>query len=686
MFRFPVLKLSTKLILLFFTIIVLHAIVSLLSLTYIISRTNMNSMELQIQRTTDGVNRYLSKIVNDLQVKAKLFSGQDKIINYTEYGLYNMLRRQLVVYWESLGINTIAIFSDKLEPIASIGEKLVLDRRMKSTLGSSLEGKTLRFFTMGEKHPLLLVTLPVKRDYKSFAVMAIGITIDDNFISALETIFSNHIVFRINNTVVSYSLDSRTVHDLITYSPKDRIGPYLIKRIPSSFFYISGGIVYCLYDTSAVLHQIKGYSIISIMISLFILFAALFTGLVFYRRTFLKPFNALMNGINQISEGNIAPPFSDPGRDEFGELAGAFNLMCTNLVKREEEISRLSSYNSLILDNMKSGLITFGLDGSITTINPAARKILLSGEIDGEDDLSSLLTRFPEEFNSLIRTELEEGKYKSYGELTLHSGNQDKIISYRFSPLVSEEGAVMGIIIIFEDVTIIRNLEEKLIVSSRLAVLGEMAAGVAHQIKNPLAVMKVSMEMLVDDLAYPESDTETGDLSGFILNEIDTLDSVVNNFLAFAKPKRGVKTYEDVDELIDFSIRCIPVDKYEGISVRKSIPGNTGKYLFDRNLMVQALSNIIINAFQSSESGDTVFIRTCRDGKKLVIEIEDEGTGMDEATMSKIYNPFFTTKENGTGLGLSIVHRIVEDEGGRIEVESRKGTGTIFRLIFGENE
>lgn len=109
-----------------------------------------------------------------------------------------------------------------------------------------------------------------------------------------------------------------------------------------------------------------------------------------------------------------------------------------------------------------------------------------------------------------------------------------------FSSVV-KGGAHIGEIVIFEDVTRIRNLEEKLAVSSRLAVLGEMAAGVAHQIKNPLAVMKVSMEMLREDLAFPEDDTEAGDLTGFILNEIDTLDSVVNNFLAFAKPKKEIK-------------------------------------------------------------------------------------------------------------------------------------------------
>lgn len=136
--------------------------------------------------------------------------------------MYNLLKRQLVVYWESLDIDTIAIFSDSLKPIASIGEHVILDRKFKSTLGSSLEGKTLRFFTMGEKHPILVVTLPIKRDYHSLAVMAIGITIDEKFISGLETIFSNHIVFKINDTIISNNFDPSVLQALSTSSPRKK--------------------------------------------------------------------------------------------------------------------------------------------------------------------------------------------------------------------------------------------------------------------------------------------------------------------------------------------------------------------------------------------------------------------------------------------------------------------------------
>ncbi len=672
--RIKSLKLSSKLILLFFVIIIIHAAVSLISLTLIISRTNRASQEIQFNNITHGVTRYLSKVVNDLQVKAALFSGQEKIINYTEYGLYNLLERQLAVYWQSLNIDFVAIFSKKLEPVASIGEHLILDDAFKSTLRSSLEGKTLRFFTMGEKYPFILVTLPIKRNYQSFAVMALGIVIDEKFISDLEGIFNNRIVFKISDQIISSNLDYKLLNNFTTGTTLERVSKYMVKSIPSPLFYISGGIVYCLYDTSAMYRQIRWYSLISITTSLFVLFTSMFVGLVFYRKTFQKPFQMLMKGIEKISGGNINPPFENPGKDEFGNLESSFNSMCSNLIKREKEIAQLSRYNTLILNNMKSGIVTFDLQGKITTINPSAKRILLVKKDVGEN--------FPEEFEDFISDAFKNGKEKTSGEITINTGGVRKILFIILSPLMSEQEQRIGTIVIFEDVTRIRNLEEKLLVSSRLAVLGEMAAGVAHQIKNPLAVMKVSMEMLRDDLAYPEDDTEAGDLSGFILDEIDTLDSVVNNFLAFAKPKKGARSYEDVGKIIEFSIRSIPKEKFEGIQIRTDVSPAIKKYLFDRDLIVQALTNIITNALQSSKKGDFVQLRASELKKELIIEVEDHGEGMDEEVLSKMYNPFFTTKKSGTGLGLSIVHRIIEDHNGVIEVHSIPGEGTTFKLVF----
>ncbi len=702
------LKISTKIIVLFFMIIILHMIVSLISLTFIISETNNASQENQMLKTIDGVSSYLKKIVVDLDLKVRLLAGQKKVIDYTESGLNSLLNRELVIYWQSLNIDYISVYKgdisnlpnftldtdnisiirDDISNLVNIGEDIPQNILFTNNLIAALEGNTSSYITDSDNAVMLVVVSPIRRNNDVIAAIAIGILLDEKFILSLEKFFNTQIVLTANEMKISSSSVSSGIIDTVLSDdlPAKYAGKiftsnnYIIGYIPTSIIGLNGGYFYSIYDTADLKKQIKQYNIISIIISILTLSAAMFAGMTFYRSTFVQPFQSLIEGINKISADNIYPPFKNPGNDEFGEVAETFNNMCLDLQVRKREIERLSLYNSLILENMKSGILTINLRGEVITVNPAACRIII--ELESVRDGKSSLADLPFAFRDLINSVLSSRKHVTSVELGVNTGGVDKEISISSSRLKSEEGSEIGIITVFEDITKIKNLEDKLVVSSRLAALGEMAAGVAHQIRNPLAVMKVSMEMLREDLAYPEDDTEAGDLTGFILNEIDTLDSVVNNFLAFARPNIGNKSPEDIEDLIDFSVRSIPLDKYEGIKLRREIASNAGTYLFDRNLIVQAFTNIIVNAFQCSEKGDTIVIRAYRNNSGLNIEFEDEGQGMNEETVSKIYNPFFTTKESGTGLGLSIVHRIIEDHSGSIIVDSEEGRGTRFKIIF----
>jgi len=691
-------------------IILLHTIVSLLSLSFIISETNNASQENQMLKTIDGVSSYLDKIVIDLELKGKLLAGQEKVIEYTELELQSLLNRELVLYWQSLNIDYISIYKgdisnlpnfvlstdnvsiikDDISQLVSIGEKIPQNILFTNNLIHALEGDTSSFITEGNSSVMLVVVSPIKRDKVVIATIAIGILLDKNFIISLEKFFTSEIVFTSNEMVISNNNLSSEIMDTLfgnTYMVRstEKIftnSNYIIGHVPTSSFGLSGGYLYCIYNTDNLKKQISQYNLISIIISLVTLLAAMFAGILFYRKTFIYPFQSLISGINKISADNIFPPFDKPGNDEFGEVAESFNQMCLNLQVGEREIERLSLYNSLILENMISGILTINLSGEIITLNPSAYKIIK--ELNDDKYKKTPLLALPDTMRGLVNSVLLNKQHVTGVEVNITTGGTSKVIALSTSQLRPQGGLDIGIIVVFEDITKIRNLEDKLVVSSRLAALGEMAAGVAHQIRNPLAVMKVSMEMLRDDLAYPEDDTEAGDLTGFILNEIDTLDSVVNNFLAFAKPKRGNKTYESIADLLDFTIRSIPMEKYNPVHLIREIDPDIGNHLFDRNLVMQAFSNIIINAFQCSKEDDRLFVRAYRKDSELFIEIQDEGYGMSEEIILKMYNPFFTTKETGTGLGLSIVHRIIEEHNGSIHVESKQGQGTLFRLKFQE--
>ena len=644
-------RISTKIILLFLMIILLHTIVLLISLSMIISETNNSFLEDQMLKTIGGVSSYLKKTVVDLDLKVRLLAGQEKVIEYTESGLTELLSRELVLYWQSLNIDYISIYkgdisnlpnftlhtdnitvaNDNILKLVSIGEEIPLNILFTNNLLRALNGETSSFITDSDNAVMLVVFTPIKRDREIIATMAIGILLDEEFVISLEQFFNSHIFFTSHNMMIgSDNINQDMMDSVLSSIPSGSssgniftVDEYITGYISTSEIGLNGGNFYCIYSTSDLKQKIRKYNSISIIISFITLSAAMWAGIYLYRSTFIQPFQTLINGINTISPDNIHPPFKNPGKDEFGEVADTFNKMCIDLSIGKREIERLSLYNSLILNNMKSGILTINMSGEIITTNPSAYSIIR--ELKPGNHEKNTLKNLPENLEKVIRPVLSGQTHLTGKELSIKTGSVEKEIALSTSHLKSQEGETIGIITVLEDITKIRNLEDKLEISARLAALGEMAAGVAHQIRNPLAVMKVSMEMLREDLAFPENNTEEGDLSGFILNEIDTLDSVVNNFLAFAKPNRGSISYENIAELIEFSIRSIPLDKYEGIELIREISPDTGNHYFDKNLIVQAFTNIIINAFQCSEPGEKVYVRAFRNNGNLIMEIEDEG-------------------------------------------------------------
>lgn len=231
-----------------------------------------------------------------------------------------------------------------------------------------------------------------------------------------------------------------------------------------------------------------------------------------------------------------------------------------------------------------------------------------------------------------------------------------------------------------KDITI-KDLE-KLIISSRLAAVSEMAAKIAHQIRNPLGVMKVSAEMLRDDFQVTESRESFEQIVDLLINKIDTLNNVVTNFIDFARFTNINKTPYSVKGVISAALECLPLNDFPQVKISVHVRDRLPRYPMDKSLMQQVLSNLILNALQASLPRGRVAIRAFMEKQLLTIEIEDWGCGLDEKTEKQMFHPFFSTKTNGTGLGLCIVHRIVDQHKGTIQVHSIPGKGTTFRIVF----
>jgi two-component system sensor histidine kinase AtoS len=684
------LKISSKVALSFVILVLLQGIVTLIALTLIVSRTQGDSLKTQMNHAVSGIEGYLQETVEAQLVNANLLSGQAKVIDYTAFGLTNLLRRELSVYQSSLQMDSLSIYLDSGIPFTSVGDGLMNTPALGTELERSFQGEDVFFVTSEVEHIKLSVFTPIKREERIIGVLSVSRSLDPGFVQNLENITNSKIILRFGNlTTTAGDLETPIVRKIITASDNgiiptgmSRIDGFVYSSLTMESFREPEGEIYCLLDTTEYRRIITRYYWISLISTLLILSVALLIGIIFYRVTFNRPFQHLLEGVHKISEGDLHYRFQLPTKDEFGDLAKAFNKMRVNLIARERELLQLSLYNTLILENVRTGIITVNLKREVTTFNPAATRILPvdPDTVKGARLISKVL---PESLCALIEESLDNNSsYVTGKEVIVGGQGEDKMLALSTSPLLSKDGEKIGMIAIFEDITRMKQLEEKLSVSSRLAALGEMAAGVAHQIRNPLGVMKVSAEMLRDYYRVVDDERNYQRITHMMINEIDTLNIVIRNLLDFARPREVQKSPCSISEVIRCSLESLPLDKYPELEVERLDLDHLPDYMMDKSLVEQVISNLILNAIQASPPDGKIQISAAMKKKHLHIVIQDWGCGFDESTRKQIFNPFFTTKSDGTGLGLSISHRIIEQHNGTIDVFSNPGDGSTFRVIL----
>ena len=251
------------------------------------------------------------------------------------------------------------------------------------------------------------------------------------------------------------------------------------------------------------------------------------------------------------------------------------------------------------------------------------------------------------------------------------------------SPLPDDDGNIIGVMGIIRDVTKMQQLEEKLKVEERLASLGRLSVGIAHEIRNPLSSIKMNLAILRKRLV-PNGD----DLEHFAIaqNEVVNLERVMNELLDYAKPSPLTFNYEDPHEVIEETIAiAMTASSTKSVTIVRNFADNVPLIQLDKGKIHQALLNIFLNAIQASHSGGNVEIETkISDApiKTVRIMTTDHGKGIKPEDLQFVFDPFYTTKQNGTGLGLSIVRNIVKNHHGDISIESEPDKGTSVSLEF----
>jgi PAS domain S-box-containing protein len=367
-------------------------------------------------------------------------------------------------------------------------------------------------------------------------------------------------------------------------------------------------------------------------------------------------------------------------------IINAFHEVTKQLKEKEKELERLralaeqraenvESYNENILRCVTSGVMTFDGNCLVTTINRAAEEIL---GIEREQALGkSCRDLLGENILRAIEETLERKTPSARTEALLERPSGQLWLGFNTAVLLDGQNSVLGVILSFSDLTEVKRLQEQVELRERLTALGEMSAGIAHEIRNPMAVISGYLNLL-----SKKASTEHQTIIQNIAAEISGMNRIIGDLLTFARPASLNRVKVNIKEMIEGCVASAIQASGEGAGITTVLDLEAIEASVDETLMRQAFTNLIQNAVESMPEGGTLTIQAETVRKEFSVIVRDTGSGISRDKLNKIFLPFFTTKDKGVGMGLALAHKVITSHGGRIEVESREGKGTAFTVTL----
>ncbi len=351
------------------------------------------------------------------------------------------------------------------------------------------------------------------------------------------------------------------------------------------------------------------------------------------------------------------------------------------LRQKQLDYAKLEAFHQNVVQSLDSGLITTDQSGRISFLNQTAYRILgINESTQASIDLDNLLSGL----KAACPIDATRGEEISRRDETIFTRSDGEVIHLGLSrsPLKDMNRSPVGSILIFQDITRIKEMEEQIKRADRMVSIGQMAAGIAHEIRNPLASLTGSIQVLKEEMSLGDGNQN---LMNIIIRESERLNRLVTDFLLFAQPPKNKFSAIVLNELVDETLQMLRNSpQFNGhISISRRFSCEA-RVLGDSDPLRQVFWNLFLNAVQEMEGAGELTVRLEREGGCAKLSVSDTGRGIDSRDIGKIFEPFFTTKESGTGLGLAIVHRIVETHGGQILVDSEVGRGTTFTLLLPE--
>ncbi len=352
-------------------------------------------------------------------------------------------------------------------------------------------------------------------------------------------------------------------------------------------------------------------------------------------------------------------------------LAARLRRAGEGLKLAQARTTMLSLLNDDIVRSIASGLLTVDLKGRIRTVNPAGASIL---KTDPDDAAGRRVSEY-------LEVDLEE---RGRGEATANRADGSEFpVGFTTSPLVAADGEVSGTLVVFQDLTQLRDLEAKAEQSERLAALGRLAAGLAHEIRNPLGSIAGSVELVKDSGELSDEDKH---LLSIVGREVDRLNELVTTMLELGRPSEPTPATVDVRQLVLEVARVARMSPLaQEVEIDLDLPEDGVELLADPDQLKQVVWNLLRNALQVSPPGAQVCLAVHADPNHVNIDVIDQGRGVSSVDRDRIFELFHTSRSGGVGLGLALVQHIIDRHGGTVTVLSQTEIGATFRVALPKN-
>jgi two-component system, NtrC family, sensor histidine kinase PilS len=355
-------------------------------------------------------------------------------------------------------------------------------------------------------------------------------------------------------------------------------------------------------------------------------------------------------------------------------FADQLQRAAVSLQSERKAVGELYSLHQDIVQSLSSGLVTIDGNGNVLTMNDSAAEIL-------QQDLSGAVSKTIDEILPGLSAKWQSDPTKELrrADLQIIAAGIERTVGISVSHLRDAENNNVGKVINFQDLTDLRRMERHVQRAERLATVGQLAAGVAHEIRNPLAAISGSIELLRQ---VPQTSEDDRSLMDIVTREIERLNTLIGDLLDYANPRPLQIIEFDIGILLAETIAVAQQDKGRtGVDMELSCDTSI-RVLGDADKIRQVVWNLIRNAHDASPNQGTIRVEARTKGSDVEISISDQGAGMTGEQASRVFDPFFTTKKKGTGLGLATCHAIVADHGGRIDVDTVLGRGTTMTVVL----